>query len=134
MHFLQLCADLNKKSKTAKAIYINESEFTYILIALFRQMLWFVGVRATVHYILAIKISKTILTQQKFNKILGLQTWIFRKSKSQYNTIFNTIFWKWVTKPFRCICLNCFNRLRQMTPFFSFTFSDLNVCNINLWI
>ena len=49
VHFLQLCADLNKKSKTVKAIYINESEFTYILTVLFRQMLWFVGVRATVH-------------------------------------------------------------------------------------
>ena len=36
-------------------------------ITLFQKMVWFI---ATVHEILEIKISKTMLTQQKFNKTL----------------------------------------------------------------
>ena len=43
-------------------------QFTYmrlkVFITLFQKMVWFIGVQATVHEILAIKI-----TQQKFNKI-----------------------------------------------------------------
>ena len=46
-------------------------QFTYmhlkVLITLFQKMIWFIGVWATVHEILAIKISKKMLTQQKFN-------------------------------------------------------------------
>ena len=52
-----------------------------VLITLFQKMLWFIGVGATVHEILAIKISKKMLTQQKFNKILRLQTLISPKQK-----------------------------------------------------
>ena len=81
-----------------------------------------------------------------------------------HSIINNTIFWKCVTRPFRCIDENCFNRLRflanvstksqkmhffrkfrtitqeknlktrQMTPFFSSTFSAPTVCNIPFWI
>ena len=55
-------------------------QITYIhlkvLITLFQKMQWFIGVWAIVHEILAIKISKKILTQQKCNKILWLQTLI----------------------------------------------------------
>ena len=58
-------------------------QFTYmhlkVLITLFQKMISFVGVGATVHEILAIKISKQMLTQQKFNKILRLQTLISLK-------------------------------------------------------
>ena len=50
-----------------------------VLITLFQKMLWFIGVRATIHEILAIKISRQMLTHQKFNKILQLQTLIFPK-------------------------------------------------------
>ena len=57
--------------------------FTYVhvkvLITLFQKMVWFIGVSATVHEILAIKISKKMLTQQKFNKILRLETLISPK-------------------------------------------------------
>ena len=51
-----------------------------------------------------------MLTQQKFNKILRFQTLISPNRKSL--NINNTIFWKHVTRPFRCIYVNCFNRLR----------------------
>ena len=51
-------------------------QFTYmhlkVLITLFQKMVWFIGIRAIVHEILAIKISKKMLIQQKFNKILRL--------------------------------------------------------------
>ena len=40
-----------------------------VLISFFEEMIWFIGDWATVHEILAIKISKKMLTQQKFNKI-----------------------------------------------------------------
>ena len=80
-----------------------------------------------------------------------------------HSTINNTIFWKYVTIPFRYIYLNCFNRLRllaevstkfqkmsfldnlrtitqegnmatrQMTSFF-FIYFLRSVCNIHFWI
>ena len=55
VHFLQFCADLSKKSKLVKVIYQYASK---VLITLFQKMVWFIGVPATVHGILAIKISK----------------------------------------------------------------------------
>ena len=80
-----------------------------------------------------------------------------------HGIINNTLFWKCVTRPFRCININCFNRLRflarsaqickncifldnsntitqkenmetrEMTPYFSNTFTALIVCNIHFW-
>ena len=76
MHFLQFCADVSKKSKSVEAIYIYASESSrYTLSG--NGMVY--RVRATIHKILAIKVSKKMLTQQKFNKILQLQTLIFPK-------------------------------------------------------
>ena len=58
-------------------------QFTYmhlkVLFPLFQKIVWFIGAQATVHEILAIKVSKDMLTQQKFNKILRLQTLISPK-------------------------------------------------------
>ena len=81
-----------------------------------------------------------------------------------YRIINKTISWRCVTRPFRGMYVNCFNRFRflaevstklqkmhfldnlktitqeenmetrQMTLFFSSTFSDLTVCNIHFWI
>ena len=52
-------------------------QFTYmdlkVLITVLQKMIWFIGVWATVHEILAIKMSKTMPTQQKFNKFLRFQ-------------------------------------------------------------
>ena len=118
-HFLQFCADLSKKSKSVKAIYIYASE---VLITLFQKMIFSIRFWATVHEILTIKISEKMLTQQTFNKILRLQTLIFLKVLS-HSIMNNTIFWKYVTRLFRCIYVNCFNRLRFPA-----------VCNIHFWI
>ena len=67
MHLLQFFAYLTMKPKSFKAIYINVLE---VFNTLFQKMLWFIGAWVTVHEIFAIKISKKMLTQQKFNKIL----------------------------------------------------------------
>ena len=50
-----------------------------VLITVFQKMMWFIGVWATVHEILAIKTSKMMLTQQRFNKVLRFQTLISSK-------------------------------------------------------
>ena len=118
-----------------------------VLITVFQKMIWFIGVWSTVHKTLAIKISKNRLTQQKF-KILQFQTLI--SPKRSHSIINNNIFWKCVTRTFRCIYVTCFNIFRffcwgqheikkmhffqqfkdnnsgmettQITPFFSSTF------------
>ena len=97
VYLLQFCADLRSKPKYVNATYINapESFFTF-----FEKMTWFIVVWTLVHEILAIKISKKMLTQQIFNKFLRLQT------------LNNTIFWNCVKRPFICIYVNWFNRPR----------------------
>ena len=64
-------AELSKTFKLAKVIYIYPLK---VFPPLFQKMVWFIEVHATVHEILAIKISKKMLTQKKFKKILQLQT------------------------------------------------------------
>ena len=89
-------------------------QFTYmdlkVFITLFQKMLWFMEVWATVHDILAIKISKKMLTQQKFLKNYSTSNTHTSETVS-HGIINNTNFWKCVTRPFRCIYVNCFNRL-----------------------
>ena len=67
VNFLQFCADFSKKRKPVKAIYIFHLK---VVTTLFQKMIWFIAVWATLYEILAIKISKNMLTQQKFNKII----------------------------------------------------------------
>ena len=104
-----------------------------------------------------------MLTQQKFKKILRTSNPNISKTVC-HSIINNTIFWKCIIKPIRCIyviLLNSFRFLaevstklhkmhfldnlrtiiqegnmetRQMTPFLSSTFSDLAVYNIRFQI
>ena len=67
VNVLPFCADFSRKPKSVKAIYIFHLK---VLTTLFQKMIWFIGVWATFYEILAIKISKNMLTQQKFNKII----------------------------------------------------------------
>ena len=62
VHFLQFGADLSRKPKSVKLIYIFAYESSNYTL---RN-----GGRVTVLEIVAIKISKKMLTQQNFNKIL----------------------------------------------------------------
>ena len=51
-------------------------------------MEWFIGVWATLYEILAIKISKGVLTQQKFNKFCLISNPnILKNSKSLHNKL-----------------------------------------------
>ena len=92
------------------------NKFTYmdlkVLITFFQKVIWFIGVWATIHEILAIKISTKMLTQQKFNKHLSNSNPHNICETVSRSTINNTIFWKCVTRPFRCIYENCLNILK----------------------
>ena len=102
--FLQFCADLSLLK-----------QFTYmhlkVLITFFEKMLRFIEVWATVHEILAIKISKKMLNQQIFLKN-SLNSNTHTIEAVSHSIINNINFWKCVTRPFWGIHVNCFNRLR----------------------
>ena len=133
-----------------------------VLITFFQKRLWFIGVWATAHEILVIKISKKLLTQQKFLK--NSSTSNTHTIETVSHSIINNInFWKCVTRPFRCTYVKCFNRhiflaevskklqkmyildnlstitqegcmeTRQMTSFF-FIYFFQSVCNNHFWI
>ena len=81
-----------------------------VLITLFQKILWFIGIWATVHEILAITISKKMLTQQKFLK--HSSTLNYNICETVSHSIRNNInFWKCVMRTSTCIHVNCFNRL-----------------------
>ena len=65
VNFLQFCADLSKKSKSVEAIYIYASESSYY--SLSESALIYGGLRHRL-WDIAIKISKKMLTEQKFLK------------------------------------------------------------------
>ena len=147
VQFLQFCADLSKKSKSVEAIYIYASEsFHYIL-----------SENAMIYRGLS---QKKMLTWQKFLKNSSTSNTHTIETVS-HSIINNINFWKCVTRLFRCMYVSCFNRLRflaevrtnlqkmyfvdnlrtitqegsmetrQMTPFFSSTFSNLFVIFIS---
>ena len=77
VYFLQFCADLSKKYKSVTTIPIYASETSHYTLS--ENGLWSKGVWASVYEILAIKISKKMVIQQKFDKIIRLQTLISPK-------------------------------------------------------
>ena len=112
-HFLQFCADLCKKSKSIKAIYIYVSNrphyalwenaivycamtsyFGNVSVWSWRILLNFCWV-SIFFYILMVNISLT-LAQIPIN---------------------HSIFWKSGMRTFRCIYVNCFKRLRFLAEF-----------------
>ena len=56
-----------------------------VLITLFQKMVWFMGVSATVHDILMIRISKKMLTLQKYNKFMPFKGY-FKKECVSHQT------------------------------------------------
>ena len=71
VQFFASFAELSKKPKSIKAIYFYPSERFHHALS---EHSIFIGVRATFNKILKNKISKEVLTQQKFNKIHQLHT------------------------------------------------------------
>ena len=76
VNFLQICADLSKKSKSIKAIYLHPSERTYN--ALSENRMFCRGLSNSSRGIEEQNIKK-LLTQQKFNEIHQLQALICYK-------------------------------------------------------
>ena len=68
MNLLQFCAEFNKSVKAMSIFHLK------VLTRLFQKMIWFIEVWSTLYEILAIKISKNMLTQQKLNKIIWFRT------------------------------------------------------------
>ena len=66
VHFLQICADLRKKSKSIKAIYLYPSERPHYTLS--ENSMFYRGPRD-----IEDKNIKKVLIQQKFNKIHQLQ-------------------------------------------------------------
>ena len=70
VNLLQFCADISKKA-SIKAIYIFNIK---VLTTLFQKIIWFVRVWAIIHEKLVNKISKQMLFQLEFHKIIWLRT------------------------------------------------------------
>ena len=92
-------------------------KFTYMhlkfLITLFQKIIWFTGVWAIVHEI--------FISNWNIKKILSLnatKSFDFKQNLSNisetgsHSITNNTIFWKCVTRTFRCMYVNCFSRFR----------------------
>ena len=119
-----------------------------VLITLFLKMIWFVGVWATIHW--QLRYQRWCWLSRYFTIFLMSNPKI--PETVSHSIVNNTIFWNCLTRPFRCIYVNCFNRLifraevsiklqkrtflnnlrtitqewnmevRQMTPFFNLLF------------
>ena len=108
VHFLQFCADLSKKSKSIKAIYIYASERSrYALsengIVYYAVTYYFGNIRVSSRRILLNFCWVSIF----FDILIANISWIVAQTP-----INHIIFWKSVMRTFRCIYVNCFNRLR----------------------
>ena len=103
--FLHFCADFSKKPKSIRTIFIYASESSDYTPS--ENDMVYRGL-STIHEILAIK-----YVLSWFSKILTKFFDFKHLSKTVSHSIINkNIFWKYVTRPFRCIYVNCFNRLR----------------------
>ena len=94
--FLQFCADLSKKPTPLKTIYIYEPESCHYTLPK----------HCMVHEILAIKIPKKDADSAEIYQNSSIS------NLNSHSTISNTIFWKFSTRSFRCIYVNCPNILR----------------------
>ena len=107
VHFLQFCADLSKKSKSIKAIYIYASErsryaLSEIGVVYYAMTYCFRGMSVWSRSIL-----KNFCWVSIFSDILISNiSWMVAQTP-----INHSIFWKSVMRTFRCIYVNCFNNL-----------------------
>ena len=106
--FLQFCADLSKKSKSIKAIYIYASETPrYALsengIVYYAMTFCFGDISVWTKRILLNFCWFSIF----FDILIANISWTVTQT-----TINNSILWKSVMRTFRCTYVNCFSRLR----------------------
>ena len=108
MHFLQFCADLSKKSKSVKAIYIYVTETScYTLsengIVYYAMTYCFGDISVWSRRILLNFCWVSIF----FDILIANISWTVAQTPKRH-----IIFWKTVIKTFRSIYVNCFNTLR----------------------
>ena len=108
VYFLQFCAELSKKSKSVKAIYIYASERSrYALsengIVYYAMTYCFGDISVWSRRILLNFCWVSIF----FDVLIVNISWTVAQTP-----INHSIFWKSVMRTFRCIYVNCFNRLR----------------------
>ena len=108
VHFLQFCADLIKKSKSIKAIYIYASERCRSALSensiVYYPMTYFFGdINVWTRRILLNFYWVSIF----FDILIANISWAV--SQTPINP---RIFWKSVMRTFRCINVNCFHRFR----------------------
>ena len=105
VYFLQFCADLGQKPKSVKAIYMYISE--KYLYRLSENVLVYGSLSHRSWGISNYNIKKDADSAEIYQNSSISNTNIFKTLS--HSIINNTIFWKRLTKPFRCIYVNCFN-------------------------
>ena len=111
VHFLKFCADLSKKSKSIKAIYIYESKKSrYALSAngiVYYAMTYCFGDITVWNWSILLDFYWVSIF---FDILIANISWT-----SAQTPINHIIFWKSVLRTFRCTDVTCFNRLRFLS-------------------
>ena len=108
LHFLQFCADLSKKSTSIKAIYIyasGRSRYTFSENGIvYYAITYCFGDISIWNWRILLNFCRI---STFFDILIANISWTVARTP-----INHTIFWKSVMRTFRCIYVNCFNRLR----------------------
>ena len=108
VHFLQFCADLSKKSKSIKAIYIYASERSRYALSengiVYYAMTYCFGDISIWNWRILLSFCWVSIF---FDISIANISWTVVRT-----SINHTIFWKGVMRTFMCVYANCFNRLR----------------------
>ena len=108
VHFLQFCADLSKKSKSIKAIYIYASERSHYALSANGIVYYAITYRFGDISVWSRRILSNFCWVSIFVDILIANiSWTVVQTSINYS-----ILWKSVMRTFRSIYVNCFNRLR----------------------
>ena len=107
LYFLQFSADLSKKSKSTKAIYIYASERSRYALSEIGVVYYAVTYCFRGMSVWSRSILKNFCWVSIFSDILISNiSWMVAQTP-----INHSIFWKSVMRTFRCIYVNCFNNL-----------------------
>ena len=108
VHFLQFCANLSKKSKSVKDIYIYACERSCHALSengiVYYAMTYCLGVFSVWSRRILLNFCWVSIL---FDILIANISWTVA-----WTPINHTIFWKSGKRAFRCIYVNCFNRLR----------------------
>ena len=108
VYFLQFCADLSKKSKSIKTIYIYASERSRYTLSengiVYYAMTYCFGDISIWNWRILLNFCWVSIF---FDILIANISWTVAQTP-----INHSIFWKSVMRTFRCIYVNCFNRFR----------------------